>query len=390
MNRKVTEKIVCAGVSDREIDLFEGQYRVPEGMTYNSYVILDDKTAVMDTVDQRKSGEWMKNLQEILKGEAPDYLILQHMEPDHSGSLGDFLEQYPETTVVGNSKTFGMISMYFPDLEIGSRLEVKDGDTLNLGKRELKFFFAPMVHWPEVMLTYDKFSRVLFSADAFGRFGDDDPLKEWDREARRYYFGIVAKYGMQVQSVLKKVSQEKIEKICPLHGPVLECPDRYLALYDLWSSYRPEKEGICICYTSVYGHTKEATTLLAELLKKEGIPTVCHDLARCDFHEAVADAFCYDSMVLASTTYNGTVFPFMKNFLDALTERGYRNRRVALIENGSWAPLAARIMKGVLDGCKDLVFAENIVTVKGALGENSMKAVRALAAELQGKDDAGA
>ena len=366
MINKVTETVFYVGANDHDVDLFEGQYVVPDGMAYNSYVIKDEKTAVIDTIDKSKTAEWLANVEEALGGAAPDYLVVQHMEPDHSASIQAFAEKYPETVIVGNKKTFNMIGQFFPTLEIKNRLDVKDGDSLKLGAHELIFVFAPMVHWPEVMMTYEPNDKILFSADGFGKFGaldaeDDD----WACEARRYYIGIVGKYGAQVQNVLKKAAALDIAVICPLHGPVLtENLGYYSDLYDTWSSYRPETEGVCICYTSVYGNTKAAAELLAEELRAQGEETVVvNDLARCDMAEAVEDAFRYDRLVLATTTYNSDIFPFMKEFISHLTERNYQNRTVAFIENGSWAPMAIKTMNKAFENSKDLTIAENNVPV---------------------------
>ena len=354
-------------------------------MAYNSYVIKDEKTAVIDTIDKSRTAEWLANVEEALGGAAPDYLVVQHMEPDHSASIQAFAEKYPETVIVGNKKTFNMIGQFFPTLEIKNSLDVKDGDSLKLGAHELIFVFAPMVHWPEVMMTYEPNDKILFSADGFGKFGaldaeDDD----WACEARRYYIGIVGKYGAQVQNVLKKAAALDIAVICPLHGPVLtENLGYYIDLYDTWSSYRPETEGVCICYTSVYGNTKAAAELLAEELRAQGEETVVvNDLARCDMAEAVDDAFRYDRLVLATTTYNSDIFPFMKEFISHLTERNYQNRTVAFIENGSWAPMAIKTMNKAFENSKDLTIAENNVTVLSALNDKSRAQIKALAAEL--------
>lgn len=385
MINKVTETVFYVGANDHDVDLFEGQYVVPDGMAYNSYVIKDEKTAVIDTIDKSKTAEWLANVEEALGGAAPDYLVVQHMEPDHSASIQAFAEKYPETVIVGNKKTFNMIGQFFPTLEIKNSLDVKDGDSLKLGEHELIFVFAPMVHWPEVMMTYEPHDKILFSADGFGKFGaldaeDDD----WACEARRYYIGIVGKYGAQVQNVLKKAAALDIAVICPLHGPVLtENLGYYIDLYDTWSSYRPETEGVCICYTSVYGNTKAAAELLAEELKAQGEETVVvNDLARCDMAEAVEDAFRYDRLVLATTTYNSDIFPFMKEFINHLTERNYQNRTVAFIENGSWAPMAIKTMNKAFENSKDLTIAENNVTVLSALNDKSRAQIKALAAEL--------
>lgn len=384
MKELVTDSIVYVGVNDHEVDLFEGQYVVPNGMAYNSYVILDEKIAVMDTVDQKKTQEWLENVKEALSGRQPDYLVIQHMEPDHSASIGAFVETYPKVTVVGNAMTFRIMDQFFPDTAIPNRLTVKDGESLVLGAHALQFVFAPMVHWPEVMMSWESRDRVLFSADGFGKFGALDVEEDWACEARRYYIGIVGKYGAQVQNVLKKAAGLDIRTICPLHGPVLkENLGYYLNLYDIWSSYRPEEEGICICYTSVYGHTKEAVGLLCEALQAAGAKkVVCQDLARCDMAEAVEDAFRYDRLVLATTTYNTDVFPFMRTFLEHLTERGYQKRTVAFLENGSWAPTAAKVMKEMLANSRDLVMLDPVVTIRSALTEENRQAIGALAAQL--------
>jgi len=384
MITKITDSIIYVGCNDHEIDLFEGQYEVPNGMAYNSYVILDDKTAVFDSMEKKETAEWLANIEEALGGKAPDYLIVQHMEPDHSASIGAFVEKYPEATIVGNKKTFMMIGQFFPKMEIKNTLEVAGGDKLSLGKHELTFVMAPMVHWPEVMMTYESSEKVFFSADAFGKFGALDVEEDWACEARRYYIGIVGKYGPQVQAVLKQAAELDIEKICSLHGPVLtENLGYYIDLYDTWSSYRPETEGVCICYTSVYGNTKKAVEMLAAELEAACVEkVVINDLARCDWAEAVEDAFRYDRLVLATTTYNGDIFPYMKQFIDHLEERNFQNRRVAFIENGSWGPVAMRKMKQYLEGCKDLVLAENNITIKSSLTDDNIEQIKALAAEL--------
>ena len=381
---KITDTIKYVGVNDHQVDLFEGQYAVPNGMAYNSYVILDEKVAVMDTVDANFKHEWLDNLEQVLDGRKPDYLIVQHMEPDHSASIQAFAEKYPETVIVGNKKTFKMIGQFFPTLTIGSKLEVENGAVLDLGTHKLNFVFAPMVHWPEVMMTYESTEKVLFSADGFGKFGALDVEEDWACEARRYYIGIVGKYGAQVQAVLKKAADLEIETICPLHGPVLkENLGYYIDLYDTWSGYRPESEGVCICYTSVYGNTKQAVELLAEELKARGVETVeVSDLARCDMAEAVEDAFRYDRLVLATTTYNGEIFPFMQQFIDHLTERNFQNRVVAFIENGSWAPVAAKTIKKMFEGGKDLTFTDTTVTIRGTMNDINKGQIAALADEL--------
>lgn len=387
MVKALSASLLYAGTDDHDIDLFEGQYAVPEGMAYNSYVIRGEKIAVLDTVDGRKTAEWMENIEQALDGRQPDYLIVQHMEPDHSASIAAFLEKYSGAAVVGNAKTFAMLAKYFPNLELKNTLTVKEGDTLALGSRTLRFLMAPMVHWPEVMMTYDETDNVLFSADAFGKFGSLDTSGDWTCEARRYYFGIVGKYGKQVQSLLKKLSAFSLKMICPLHGPVLtENLEKYVSLYNTWSAYEPEDAGICICCASVYGHTREAAELLREELQKRGASVVCFDLTRCDLSEAVEDAFRYDTLVLASTTYNGGVFPCMKTFLTHLTERNFQRRSVALMENGSWAPMANKVMREILESSgQPLSFAENSVTVNAALNADSIGQIRALAEELAGK-----
>ena len=380
----VTDTIRYIGVNDHQIDLFEGQYPVPNGMAYNSYVILDQKIAVMDTVDINFTQEWLRNLETELGGRKPDYLVIQHMEPDHSASIRHFLEAYPDTTVVATAKAFAMISQFF-DLDLADHaLTAENGATLSLGAHELNFIFAPMVHWPEVMMTYDSTDKVLFSADAFGKFGALDVEEDWDCEARRYYIGIVGKYGAQVQNVLKKAAGLDIQTICPLHGPVLkDSLAHYIEKYNIWSSYAVESEGVMIAYISVYGHTKAAACLLADKLKENGCPkvVVC-DLARDEMTEAVEDAFRYGKLVLATTTYNADIFPFMKQFIDHLTERNYQNRTIGLIENGSWAPLAVKIMKGMFEKSKNITWLESNVTIKSALNDDSRTQIEAMAKEL--------
>ena len=373
----ITKDIRYIGVNDHKIDLFEGQYTVPNGMAYNSYVITDEKIAVMDTVDRNFGDEWLENLKAALEGINPDYLIVQHMEPDHSANIALFLNEYP-------AKTFGMIDAFFGENLCRNKLVVKDGDELSLGAHTLTFVFAPMVHWPEVMVTYDKKDKVLFSADAFGKFGALDREEDWACEARRYYFGIVGKYGVQAQALLKKAAALDISVICPLHGPVLkENLSYYINLYNIWSSYGVESEGVVICYTSVYGNTKKAAELLKDELEALGCKkTVLTDLARSDMAEAVEDAFRYGKLVLATTTYNGDIFPFMRQFIDCLTERNFKNRTVGFIENGSWAPVAARVMRGMLEKSKDITYADTLVTVKSALNEESRSAIKQLAKEL--------
>ena len=383
---RITDDILYVGVNDHNIDLFEGHYIVPNGMAYNSYVINDEKIAVMDTVDAAFGDEWLKNIADVLNGATPDYLIVQHMEPDHSANIQKFLEVYPNTKVVGNAKTFTMIGNFFRDLKLAdeNKLEVKNKDTLTLGKHELTFVFAPMVHWPEVMVTYDSKDKVLFSADGFGKFGALDVEEDWDCEARRYYIGIVGKYGAQVQNLLKVAATLDIQIICPLHGPVLtENLEHYIGQYNTWSSYGTESEGVMIAYTSVYGNTKKAVELLAEKLKEKGCPkVVVTDLAREDMAEAVEEAFRYGKIVLASTTYNGDVFPFMKTFIEHLTERNYQKRTIGLIENGSWAPTAARVMTGMFEKSKEITWLEHSVKIMSSLSEENEKELDAMAEEL--------
>ena len=380
----ITDDIRYIGVNDHVIDLFEGQYAVPNGMSYNSYVILDDKIAVMDTVDVNFTHEWLDNLQNALDGRTPDYLIIQHMEPDHSANITAFMKVYPHVTVVASAKAFTMMKNFFGTDYSEQRLVVGEGDTLALGKHSLTFLTAPMVHWPEVIVTYDSTDHVLFSADGFGKFGALDVREEWACEARRYYFGIVGKYGAQVQALLKKAAALDIQIICPLHGPTLtENLSYYLNLYHTWSSYQPEDEGVLIAYTSVYGNTRRAVEKLADMLTANGCPkvSVC-DLARCDMAEAVEDAFRYSKLVLATTTYNADIFPFMRTFIDHLTERGYRNRTVALVENGSWAPMAAKIMRGMLEKSPAITFADTAVRILSALNDESTAQLKTLADEL--------
>ena len=380
----VTNDIKYVGVNDRRIDLFEGQYRVPNGISYNSYVILDEKIAVMDSVDAAFTHEWLDNIESTLSGRAPDYLVVQHMEPDHSANIVSFLKSYPNATVVSSQKAFGMMKNFFGNDFSDRRITVGEGDTLELGRHTLHFVAAPMVHWPEVMMTYDSTDKVLFSADGFGKFGTPDTDEPWADEARRYYIGIVGKYGAQVNAVLKKAAGLDIEKICPLHGPVLtENLSYYLGLYSAWASYEPEEEGIVIAYTSVYGNTKKAVLALEEKLIANSAPTVkLFDLARSDMAEAVAAAFRYSKLVLATTTYNAEIFPFMREFIDHLTERGFKNRTVGLIENGSWAPLAAKVMKEKLSGLKNIVFTDTTVRILSALNETSSAELNTLAEEL--------
>jgi flavorubredoxin len=379
----ITNDIRYIGVNDHEIDLFEGQYIVPNGMAYNSYVILDEKVAVMDTVDVRFAQQWLQNLQDTLAGRQPDYLIIQHMEPDHSSSIMLFMEKYPQAVIVSNDKSFPMMQQFFGEDFAEKKIAVKSGDTLSLGAHQLTFVAAPMVHWPEVIVTYDATDKVLFSADGFGKFGALDVEEDWACEARRYYIGIVGKYGMQVQKLLKVAATLDIQTICPLHGPVLtENLGYYINLYDIWSSYRPEEEGIVIAYTSVYGNTAKAVRKLAAMLEERGCKVTVNDLARCDMAEAVEDAFRYSKLVLATTTYNAEIFPFMREFIQHLTERSYQNRTVAFIENGTWAPTAKRVMENMLAGSKQLTYAENSVTIRSSLNAESEAALAALAQEL--------
>ena len=380
----ITNDIRYIGVNDHDIDLFEGQYIVPEGMAYNSYVIIDEKIAVMDTVSADFGEEWLANLENVLAGRKPDYLIIHHMEPDHSANIDKFISAYPEATIVGNAKTFEMIDQFFGSGLCKNRLAVKNGEMLSLGRHELTFLFAPMVHWPEVMMSYDGSDKALFSADAFGKFGAlDCQDKEWDCEARRYYMGIVGKYGMQVQAVLKKAAALDIKMICPLHGPVLTGDlSHYMSLYDIWSSYGVESEGVCIAYTSVYGNTKKAAELLAKKLEERGCKAAISDLARCDMAEAVEDAFRYGKLVLATTTYNADIFPFMRQFIDHLTERNYQNRTLGFIENGTWAPAAAKIMKAMFEKSKNINYIDTTVTLRSAMTEENAEAIDRMAEEL--------
>lgn len=380
----ITNDIRYIGVNDHDIDLFEGQYIVPEGMAYNSYVIIDEKIAVMDTVSADFGEEWLANLENVLAGRKPDYLIIHHMEPDHSANIDKFISAYPEAAVVGNAKTFEMIDQFFGSGLCKNKLAVKNGDTLSLGRHELTFLFAPMVHWPEVMMSYDGADKALFSADAFGKFGAlDCQDKEWDCEARRYYMGIVGKYGMQVQTVLKKAAALDIKTICPLHGPVLTGDlSHYTGLYDIWSSYGVESEGVCIAYTSVYGNTKRAAELLAKKLEERGCKAAISDLARCDMAEAVEDAFRYGKLVLATTTYNADIFPFMRQFIDHLTERNYQNRTLGFIENGTWAPAAAKIMKAMFEKSRNINYIDTTVTLRSAMTEENAEAIERMAEEL--------
>ncbi len=380
----ITKDIKYIGVNDHDIDLFEGQFVVENGMAYNSYAIIDEKTAIMDTVDARFFHEWLDNIQSVLGGKTPDYLVVQHMEPDHSANIANFMKAYPQTTVVSSAKAFTMMKNFFGTDFADRQLVIKEGSTLSLGKHVLNFVAAPMVHWPEVMVTYDSTNKVLFSADGFGKFGALDVEEDWACEARRYYFGIVGKYGAQVQSLLKKAAGLDISVICPLHGPILtENLGYYLNLYNIWSSYEAEGDGVVVAYTSVYGNTRKAVELLVEKLKANGCPKVAvHDLARTDMHEAIEDAFRYGKLCLATTTYNAEIFPFMHQFIHGLTERGYKNRTVALIENGTWAPLAAKVMRSMFEKSEGISFTDTTVTIKSALNEESTVQLDALAEEL--------
>lgn len=382
---KITDDILYVGVNDHEVDLFEGQYVVPNGMAYNSYVIKDEKVAVMDTVDARFTHEWLDNIEKVLGSTKPDYLIVQHMEPDHAANIENFMKVYPDTTIVANAKTFVMMQNFFRNMSLeGRTLEVGNGESLTLGKHVLTFVFAPMVHWPEVMVIYDSTDKVLFAADGFGKFGALDVEEDWDDEARRYYIGIVGKYGAQVQKLLKVAATLDIQTICPLHGPVLtENLGHYIGKYDTWSSYKAESEGIVIAYTSVYGNTKKAVNILAEKLKEKGCPIVkVYDLARDDMSEAVADAFRYNKLVLATTTYNAELFPFMREFIDHLTERNYQNRTIGLIENGSWSPLAAKIMKGEFEKSKNITWLNTTVKILSSVSDGNMDQLESMAEEL--------
>ena len=381
----ITDSIFYVGVNDHQVDLFEGQYDVPNGMAYNSYVLMDEKIAVMDTVDANFTEEWLGNIAKVLDGKKPDYLVVQHMEPDHAANIHNFMKAYPDTTVVANAKTFGMMKNFFPDMELGDqKLEVKNGESLTLGSHTLTFVFAPMVHWPEVMVTYESSEKVLFSADGFGKFGALDVEEDWDCEARRYYIGIVGKYGAPVQTLLKKAAALDIQIICPLHGPVLtENLGHYIEKYDIWSSYKVESEGVVIAYASVYGNTKKAAEILAEKLEAKGCPKVTlFDLARCDMAEAVEDAFRYGKLVLASMTYNGETFPFMRTFVDELVERNYQNRTIGIIENGSWAPMAGKVIKAKFEKSKNITWLENSCTIMSAVKDENIQQLEAMAEEL--------
>ena len=383
---KISDSVIYVGVDDKKIDLFEGMYIVPNGISYNSYVVMSDKIAVMDTVDINFTEEWLSNIKNVLGDKAPDYLVVQHMEPDHSASIDVFLNTYPDAVVVSSSKAFNMMKNFFGTDYEGRRVVVGEGDKLALGDRNLTFITAPMVHWPEVIVTYDDKDKILFSADGFGKFGALDTEEDWACEARRYYIGIVGKFGKPVQALLKKAASLDIQTICPLHGPVLsENLGYYINLYDIWSSYAVEREGVVINYTSVYGNTKKAVEYLAEKLREYGCPKVAvNDLARCDMAEAVEDTFSYGKVVLATTTYNGSVFPFMKTFMNAIVDRLFQNRTVAIIENGSWAPTASKVLRDMLDGCKDITLAENNVTIMSALTDENKAQLDALARELVG------
>lgn len=382
---KITQDIRYIGVSDRDLDLFEGQYEVPDGMAYNSYVILDEKIAVFDTVDKKFGDEWLDNLKNELNGRTPDYLVVLHMEPDHSANIAKFAGVYKDAKIVSSAAAFRMMKAYFGDEFTDRRIVVKEGDKLNLGKHELTFVGAPMVHWPEVIVAYESSEKLLFSADAFGKFGAFDVKADWACEARRYYFGIVGKYGVQAQNLLKKAAALDIEKILPLHGPLLtENLGYYLGLYNTWSSYGIESEGVTIAYTSVYGHTEKAVKLLKEEIEKAGVKVAVHDLARCDESEAVEDAFRYGKLVLATTTYNASIFPFMQNFINALTERNYKNRKIGLIENGSWAPTAAKIMRAAFENSENIEFCPTTVKIVGAVSEENEEQIRSLAKEIIG------
>lgn len=382
---KITQDVRYIGVSDHDLDLFEGQYEVPDGMAYNSYVILDEKIAVFDTVDKKFGDEWLDNLKNELNGRTPDYLVVLHMEPDHSANIAKFAGVYKDAKIVSSAAAFRMMKAYFGDEFANRRVVVKEGDKLELGKHELTFVGAPMVHWPEVIVAYESSEKLLFSADAFGKFGAFDVKADWACEARRYYFGIVGKYGVQAQNLLKKAAALDIEKILPLHGPLLtENLGYYLDLYNTWSSYGIESEGVTIAYTSVYGHTERAVRMLKEEIEKAGVKVAVHDLARCDESEAVEDAFRYGKLVLATTTYNASIFPFMQNFINALTERNYKNRKIGLIENGSWAPTAAKIMRAAFENSENIEFCPTTVKIVGAVSEENEEQIRSLAKEIIG------
>ena len=382
---EITNNIKYVGVNDHQVDLFEGQYQVPNGMAYNSYIILDEKIAVMDTVDGAFAEEWLRNVEQVLAGRKPDYLVIQHMEPDHSASIPAFLQRYPETVVVSTAMGFKYMEQFFPEIEIAAekRIIAANSGTLELGSHTLHFVYAPMVHWPEVMMTYEASEKILFAADGFGKFGALDVEEDWVDEARRYYIGIVGKYGAQVQAVLKKASTLDIQTICSLHGPVLK--DNlgfYLEKYDKWSSYQPEESGVVIAYASVYGNTKKAAQYLADKLSKSGQKTVLYDLARCDKAAAIADAFRYDKLVLAGITYNGDLFPCMRAYIEGLTERSYQNRRVAVIENGTWAPMAAKLIRGMFEKSKDIAFTDTNITIKSAMNAQNRAELDKLEARI--------
>ena len=380
---KTTNNIIYIGVNDRKTDLFESQFPIPNGISYNSYLINDEKIAVMDSVDIGFADQWISNIEKVIGNRSPDYLVIQHMEPDHSSSILHFLKRYPSATIVASDKAFRMMNGFFASDFAEKRIVVGEGDCLDLGEHKLRFISAPMVHWPEVIMTYEVKSKTLFSADAFGRFGSLDYPDNWVDEARRYYFGIVGKYGAQVQSLIRKIKGLDIKAICSLHGPILdENIPYYLNLYDTWSAYRPESEGVTIAYTSVYGNTREAVQMLKNLLQSKGVETVTFDLARCDIYEAVANAFKYDKLILATTTYNAHIFPAMKQFIDCLTERNFQNRRVAFIENGSWAPTATKIMKYMLQESKNLTFADTEVTITSALNDISIEQIKKLSEKM--------
>ena len=380
---QITKDVFYVGVNDHKLDLFEGQYRVPAGMAYNSYVIADEKVAVIDSVEASFGEEWLSNIKNVLGDRQPDYLIVQHMEPDHSANITTFMDRYPNATLVSSDKAFAMIKQFYQNEYMDKRLIIKDGDTLSLGNHTLTFIAAPMVHWPEVMVSYDAYERILFSADAFGKFGALDVDEPWEEEARRYYIGIVGKYGVQVQKLLSRAATLDIAMICSLHGPVLrENIEKYISLYDTWSRYDVESDGVVIAYTSVYGNTRRAVLRLEQELRDAGAHVVVHDLARCDKAEAVADAFRYGKAVLATTTYNADIFPFMREFIHELTERNYQNRTVAIIENGSWAPTAAKKIKTMLEGSKNLNILEPVVTLRSAMNEENKEQLSALANEL--------
>lgn len=381
---KINNDILYIGVNDREIDLFEGQYIVPEGMSYNSYIIIDNEIAVMDTVDKNFGEEWLSNIEGAIGDKIPSYLIVQHMEPDHSANIDKFMDKYPTAKIVATSKAFTMIKQFFGTEYAERQVIVGEGDRIKLGSHELTFITAPMVHWPEVMLTYDKTSKTLFSADAFGKFGTWDTDEDWACEARRYYFGIVGKYGAQVQNLLKKLNGTDVSIICPLHGPVLnENLGYYINLYDIWSSYKPEEDGVTIAYTSVYGNTKKAVLILAEELESKGIKVSVSDLARCDMAETVEDAFRYSKLVLATTTYNADIFPYMKEFINHLTERNYQNRKIGIIENGSWAPMAEKVIKQLLEKTKGVEYTDTTVRIFSAVNDQNIAQIKALAEELK-------